>query len=325
MTTTGLVYHSAYLNHDTGTYHPECPTRLRSVLSGLDRSGLRAELTAISPAEVAPVWLEKVHTPRHLSQVQRAVLMADLSPVHLDQDTPVSGGSGEAASRAAGGVIAALDRVADGRVDNAFCLVRPPGHHAEPDRVMGFCLYNSVAVAARYAQQALGLHKVLIIDWDVHHGNGTQAAFWNDPGVFYCSTHQYPHYPGSGAADDIGEGDGLGTTLNLPLAAGAGDREMLDALERQLLPAAAAFGPDVILISAGFDAHQADPLAHLCVTTDGFARLTELALDLAQRLCGGRLVSVLEGGYDLDALADSVHAHLAVLSGHSASGMTGVH
>ncbi|MBI5136019.1 MAG: histone deacetylase [Nitrospirae bacterium] len=312
---TGLVYHPAYLNHDTGAMHPECPDRLRAVLAGLDRSGLRPALTPVSPYDAEAAWLGLVHTPSHLARVEAAAGMAWGGNVYLDPDTPVSPGSRQAARKAAGGVLAAIDRVVAGELDNAFCLVRPPGHHAEPNRAMGFCLYNNVAIGARYLQRRHGLERVLIVDWDVHHGNGTQAAFWTDPSVLYYSIHQYPFYPGSGAADERGAGAGEGTTVNCPMAAGCGDVDYLNELERVLLPAAERFRPHFILVSAGFDAHLDDPLAHMRVSADGFGRMTLLVRDLAARLCGGRLVTVLEGGYDLDALAASVNAHVAALSG----------
>ncbi|MFQ5507902.1 MAG: histone deacetylase [Leptospirillia bacterium] len=312
--TTGLVYHPDYLAHDTGLMHPECAARLTAVLSRLDRTGLRAELTAISPREADTGWLATVHEASHLKRVADADLLTTGPGVtYLDPDTPMSAGSRRAALKAAGGVMAAVDQVMAGQVDNAFCLVRPPGHHAEPARAMGFCLYNSVAVAARYIQRHHGLQRVLIVDWDVHHGNGTQAAFWNDPTVFYYSAHQYPHYPGSGAEQERGAGEGEGTILNSPMSAGLGDADYVDTFERVLVPAADGFKPDFVLVSAGFDAHRADPLASMNLTSDGFGLLTSLVRDIAVRHCHGRLVSVLEGGYDLDALAESVHAHLEKL------------
>jgi acetoin utilization deacetylase AcuC-like enzyme len=220
-----------------------------------------------------------------------------------------------AAETAIATVLTAVDGVIAGRHASAFCAVRPPGHHAEADRAMGFCLFNNVAVAARYAQKKHGLSRVLIVDWDVHHGNGTQNIFYDDPTVFYFSTHQYPFYPATGSTAEEGAGLGEGTTLNCPLPAGAGDREILDRFENKLLPAADAFKPEFIFISAGFDAHEEDPLAGLRVTEKGYARLTGFVKDLAARHAGGRIVSALEGGYNLAALGRSVEAHLRVLSG----------
>ena len=204
-----------------------------------------------------------------------------------------------------------------GRITNAFVALRPPGHHALGERAMGFCLINHVAVAARYVQKKYGLKRVLIIDWDVHHGNGTQDIFYTDPTVFYFSTHQWPYYPGTGAADDTGSGDGVGTTLNVPLSAGAGDGEVVRAFRHKLVPAAETFRPDFVFISAGFDAHEDDPLAHLRLTESGYAELTRIVKDIATRFADGRLVSLLEGGYDLSALSRSVDTHLRTLASQS--------
>jgi acetoin utilization deacetylase AcuC-like enzyme len=311
--TTGLAYHPAFLEHDTGPMHPERSERLRAVLARLDRSGLRQELTAVPVRDAEDAWLTRVHTPGYVADVKAACRMAEFQPVHLDADTPVSAGSEGAARKAAGAVMAAADRVVAGELGNAFCLVRPPGHHAMPDRGMGFCVFNSVAVGARYLQRRHGLERVLIVDWDVHHGNGTQAAFWDDPTVLYFSAHQYPFYPGTGAADERGAGDGEGTTLNAPLPAGSDDKTYLDLFERVLVPAAEAFRPDFVLVSAGFDAHRSDPLGSMRLTEEGFGRLTGVLTGLAGHLCGGRLVSVLEGGYDLEGLAACVAAHLEAL------------
>lgn len=306
---TGLVYHPAYLEHDTGRYHPECPERLRAVLTALDRTGLRGELVPVKPRDAGPAWLSLVHSPEHIAHVSAAGKMAATGTVALDPDTAVSKGSVPAALKAAGGVLAAVDQVMAGKLDNAFCLVRPPGHHAEPGRAMGFCLYNSVAIAARYLQRRHGMKRVLIVDWDVHHGNGTQAAFWDDPSVLYYSIHQYPFYPGSGAEAERGAGEGEGATLNSPMSAGCGDTDYLNEMERALVPAAREFRPDFVLVSAGFDAHRDDPLGGMGITETGFAEMTGLVRELADS-AGGKLVSVLEGGYNLDALAASILAHL---------------
>jgi len=226
---------------------------------------------------------------------------------------PLSEESARVAALAAGGVLAAVDAVAEGRVRNAFCAVRPPGHHARRDKAMGFCIYNNVAIAARYAQKKHGLPRVLIVDWDVHHGNGTQEMFYDDPTVLYFGVHRHPFYPGTGGAEERGAGRGLGFTVNVPLAAGAGDAEFAAAFRDRMEPAAREFRPDLVLISAGFDAHEADPLGGMKMTPAGYADLTRIVRRVAQATARGRIVSVLEGGYDLDGLAASVEAHLRAL------------
>jgi acetoin utilization deacetylase AcuC-like enzyme len=308
---TALVSHPDYLLHDPGPQHPERADRLRAILSYLEQQDWFATLLQIRPAPAAEAWLTRIHTPAYLQQLQEAARHA---PVALDPDTRVSTHSYDVARLATGGVLAAVDAVMAGRARNAFAASRPPGHHALPERAMGFCLLNHVAIATRYVQERYGVRRVLIVDWDVHHGNGTQDVFYTDAAVFYFSTHQYPYYPGTGAASETGAGPGRGTTLNVPLPAGAGDAEIIRAFREQLLPAAAAFRPEFVFISAGFDAHQQDPLAQLQVTEAGYATLTRLVMDIAARFASGRLVSVLEGGYDLDALARSVATHLRVLS-----------
>ena len=309
---TGLVYHPDYLLHDTGPYHPERPDRLRAIVGGLEASGLMAALQRIAPRPAADRWITTVHTQAYLSRLESASKRA---PVHLDRDTAMGPESLRIARLAAGGVLAAVDAVAAGRASNAFAVVRPPGHHALPDRAMGFCLLNNVAIAARYAQQKLGLKRVLIVDWDVHHGNGTQAMFDDDPSVLFFSIHQFPYYPFTGRAKETGVGAGAGTTINVPLLAGSGDAEIIEAFRDKLVPAADRFRPDLILISAGFDAHKDDPLAGLGVTTEGYGALTRIVMAIAQRHAGGRIVSVLEGGYRLKALSDSAVAHVGALMG----------
>jgi acetoin utilization deacetylase AcuC-like enzyme len=230
-------------------------------------------------------------------------------------DTDIDRSSWRVAKHAAGGVLDAVDAVMDGRARNAFCVVRPPGHHATASRGMGFCLLNNIALAARYAQRRYGVERVLIVDWDVHHGNGTQEIFYRDPSVFFFSTHQWPLYPGTGRADETGAGAGQGTTMNFPFPAGSGRREILSAVEDALMPAADLFRPDLVLISAGFDSRSGDPLGRFTLTDEDFADLTQRVMELADRHAGGRLVSMLEGGYNIEGLASATAAHVKVLMG----------
>ena len=307
--TTGLVRHDSFLEHVPGPGHPERPARLTAVRERLEASGLAAEMSLLEPAPIDPAVTLVVHSPEHLERVRAA---CERAPCALDGDTSVSAGSWDAALRAAGGIVEACERVRRGEWSRAFCAVRPPGHHAERDRAMGFCLFNNVAIAARSLLEE-GVERVAILDWDVHHGNGTQHVFESEPRVFYASLHQWPLYPGTGAADERGLGEGEGTTLNCPQPAGAEDAEWLRAFEGSILPAFEAFGPQFVLVSAGFDAHRLDPLAGTSLTESAFREMTRGLLALAASQCGGRLVSVLEGGYHLDALASCVEAHVAEL------------
>ena len=315
---TGLVYDEMYLRHDTGPRHPETPQRLTAILGGIEEQGLMPSLRRIDPSPASLRWINTIHTPGYAAEVERAC--QDGEPFLHSTDTPISARSYEVARLAAGGVLNAVDAVVAGEVRNAFCAVRPPGHHALRDRAMGFCLFNNVAIAARYAQEKHGLAKVLIVDWDLHHGNGTQASFYEDPSVLYFSVHQYPFYPGTGAAGETGAGAGAGYTLNVPLAAGAGDGEYARVFREELRARAMEFDPDFVLISCGFDAHERDPLGSMKVSSAGYGTLTRIVREIAEECCLGRLVSVLEGGYDEQALAESVQYHLrALLEDGSAS------
>ena len=267
-------------------------------------------IVELRPTPCDPGRLVRVHPESYVAAIENACRRA---PARLDPDTAVSTGSWDSALLAAGAVVDACDAVAAGRLSNAFVCARPPGHHAETGRAMGFCLFNNVAVAARFLQAERGLGRIFVVDWDVHHGNGTQQIFEADDSVFYFSTHQYPFYPGTGAREERGRGRGEGFTLNVPLPAGTGDAEYLQVFREVLRPAIDAFKPELILISAGFDAHRDDPLASMEVTEAGFAAMTGIVRAAAEDHCGGRLVSVLEGGYNLDALARSVEAHLREL------------
>ncbi len=310
MRRVGFVFHPSFLQHDTGPAHPERPERLTAILDHLRAVGLWHKLTPLHPNPVARETLLLVHTTAYLDQVERA---CQHGPTALDPDTVASPHSWQAALRAAGAVTQAIDRVMAGTLDAAFCAVRPPGHHALADCAMGFCLLNNVAIGARYAFHHHDLSRILIVDWDVHHGNGTQAIFEDDPAVLYFSTHQFPFYPGTGAKEERGTGKGSGMTVNVPLPAGAGDAELIQAFREELVPRADAFKPQLVCISAGFDAHRDDPLAGLNVTEAGYAQLTRIVRELAARHCRGRIVSALEGGYQLLALGRSVEAHLRVL------------
>jgi acetoin utilization deacetylase AcuC-like enzyme len=311
---TGLLLDDVYLRHLAGVPgHPERPERLVSIRNGLERSGLLKSLFRITPRRVRDDELLLVHSRGYVDLVRRELSNlrgpADLST----GDTLVSPGSLEAAEYAAGGVLNAVDAVLAKRVKNAFCAVRPPGHHATPIRGMGFCIFNNVAIAARYLQKQGGAKRVLIVDWDYHHGNGTQDAFYEDDSVFVFDTHHYGAYPGTGSPAETGAGKGKGTQLNVAMPPGAGDAQFLEVFKTKLVPAARKFKPDFILISAGFDGMRNDVLGQFDITPEGFAALTRVVVDLANELCQGRLVSVLEGGYRLDGLSDSVVAHVRTL------------
>ena len=311
MARTAFLYHQDYLKHEMGPGHPESPDRLRAIVARLETDGILGRLTRIEPSMASDEWITQVHEPAYLADLK--VRAPESGRVSLDPDTSMSPGSLRAAYLAAGGVLAAADAVITGRVDNGFCAVRPPGHHAERDRAMGFCLFNNVAIAARYIQRRHGLSRVLIVDWDVHHGNGTQHTFYSDPSVLFFSTHQYPYYPGTGRAAERGDGPGEGMTINVPMSAGQGDEAYREIFERILVPAADAFKPDFVLISAGFDAHRDDPLAGMGLTEEGYAALSRIVLGIAQRHSRGRVLSCLEGGYNLEALSTSVERHVQEL------------
>jgi acetoin utilization deacetylase AcuC-like enzyme len=306
--TTLLLTHPACLEHDTGYGHPERADRLRAIDDALAAPAFKELIREQAPlADLAAI--ERLHPEAYVEMVRAAIPKHDHA--WLDPDTVVSPGSWEAALRATGATLYAVDQVVAGNADNAFCAVRPPGHHAEPSRAMGFCLFNSVAVAALHARAKHGAKRVAVVDFDVHHGNGTQAAFWTDKDLFYGSTHQMPLFPGTGA---VGE-TGVGNICNVPLVPGDDGKDFRAAWEARILPALDAFAPDFLLISAGFDAHLRDPLAQLRLIEPDFVWVTEKLLEAAAKHTGGRLVSTLEGGYDLDALASSTAVHVATLMG----------
>jgi len=304
--TTLLYTHPACLEHDPGPYHPESPARLRAVLAALDTPEF-ARLERREAPEAAIEDLTRVHPRAFVERLLAAV--PESGHRGIDADTILSPASGRAALRAGGAVVAAVDAVIAGEADNAFCAVRPPGHHAEPGRAMGFCLFNNIAVGALRAREVHGLARVAVIDFDVHHGNGTQARFADDPSLFYGSTHQFPLYPGTGAASETG----VGNIVNVPLRPMSGSREFRLGMTRTILPALDAFRPEMVFISAGFDAHRNDPLAQLALDDADYTWVTEQLLGIARQHAKGRVVAALEGGYDLAALAASAAAHLRVL------------
>jgi acetoin utilization deacetylase AcuC-like enzyme len=309
MAKTGIVRDNRYLEHDTGPYHVETPERLVHIYQALDE--LDIPLAEITPRAATREEILAVHDPEY---VDRIAATAGKEARHLDPDTVTSPQTYEVALLAAGGLLAAIDAVVDD-LGNAFALVRPPGHHAERNRAMGFCIFNNIAIGAQYARSHHRLERVLICDWDLHHGNGTQKTFYADPGVLYFSTHQYPYYPGTGHYTEIGEGAGKGYTVNCPLSPGYGDADYANILRHILSPIALAYRPQLILVSAGFDIYAHDPLGGMAVTEAGFARLTDIIMDVADSVCEGRLVITLEGGYHLEGQARSVEEVVRRMAG----------
>mgnify|MGYP002821797011 FL=1 len=305
--TTRFYFHPLCIEHEPASGHPESPARLLTI-AGVLADGAFDALERHKPSEATREQLMLMHSAEHVDRVFG--LVPDNGYARVDADTIMSPKSGEAALRAAGALIEAVDAVMTGVADNAFCAMRPPGHHAEPTQAMGFCLFNSVAIGAEHARRAHGAERVVVMDFDVHHGNGTQAMFWDEPDLFYASTHQWPLYPGTG---DRSERGAHGNIVNAPLSVGAGSADFRTAIREVVLPAMWDFAPDLVMISAGFDGHRRDPLAQLSLETEDFAWVTNELRKLADKACGGRLVSTLEGGYDLAALGDSAAAHVRAL------------
>jgi acetoin utilization deacetylase AcuC-like enzyme len=306
---TLLYYDPRFLSHDTGT-HPEQPERLRAIVAELERSGLAANC-------IRPTWepasrqrIERVHEAEH---VDRMAAIAESGGGHADADTVISAASYDVATLAAGAACDAVDRVMKGEAKTALCLVRPPGHHALPDRAMGFCLFNNIAIAACVARDEYSLDRILIVDWDVHHGNGTQDTFYRDGRVGFLSSHRWPFYPGTGDSEETGSGSGLGATRNLPVAFGTPRGAYLERFASELESFADQIRPQLVLVSAGFDSHRTDPIGSLGLETEDFATLTQIVRDIAATHADGRIVSVLEGGYNPPVLAECVATHLRVL------------
>ncbi len=317
-TETLLLADLAMLAHDQGRGHPESPARLQAILDRLHAAPV-AGTRWQTPRQASREQVARVHGPAYLELVEQVRGQT----IHIDEDVAMAPGSTDASYLAAGAAIDAVEAVVAGAARNAFALVRPPGHHAEADRAMGFCVLANVAIAAEHARQVLGLQRVLIVDWDVHHGNGTQHIFEGRDDVLVFGTHQFPHYPGTGGLHEHGHGAGLGYTVNVPLPAGMGDGDYAMMFREVLVPVAAAFKPDLVLVSAGFDPHREDPLGDMLVSAEGFAGLCGVVREVAEASAGGRLALVLEGGYDLEGLASSVHACVEVLAGRTPPGQPG--
>ena len=310
--TTGFIYDEQFLAHDTGPGHPERPERLTAVMSAIGDAPSLASLHRLNARAAGLDIVENTHSLAYIKRAQQAC--AGGAPFLDTTDVTISSASCDVAFLAAGAPLVLADAVLADTIDNGFALLRPPGHHAEHAQAMGFCLFNNVAILTRYLQNHHGLDKIAIVDWDVHHGNGTQHSFEAEPSVLYVSTHQYPYYPGTGAASETGVGRGQGATLNCPMSAGATDADYERVFTEQIIPKLDAFGPECVVISAGFDAHRDDPLADIRLSTAFFGWMSERLMEVAEKHARGRLVSVLEGGYNLERLGDCVTAHLQILS-----------
>jgi acetoin utilization deacetylase AcuC-like enzyme len=308
---TGIVRDDLYMEHLAGFPHVESPQRLETIYTMLDGDDMTGCFVAIPPRPATHDELAWVHSP---SYIQRVADTDDIAHTSLDPDTQTTPLSYQAAKLAAGGLFSLVDKIFDGTVQNGFALVRPPGHHAERDRAMGFCLFNNVALGAMYAIRKYSVKRVLIVDWDLHHGNGTQHTFYDDSRVLYFSTHQYPYYPGSGGLPEVGHGDGTGFTVNVPLGPGCGDSDFFNIFKKILCPIVSTFKPELILVSAGFDTYAGDPLGSMNVTPKGFAAMTHILMDLAREYSSDRLALTLEGGYNLTGLRESVRAVLKELT-----------
>lgn len=309
---TGFLYDPIFLEHDTGGGHPECAQRLTVTMDYLQKQPWFEQLRLSSPRDADQKWIETVHGNDYILHAKQT---CESGAPFLDvMDVSICKRSFDVALEAAGGVLELADQLMAGNINNGFALLRPPGHHAEKDMALGFCLFNNVAILARYLQRQHGFDKILILDWDVHHGNGTQHTFEEDPSVLYISTHQYPFYPGTGAYTETGTGRGKGATLNCPMPAGSADKDYEQVFSEQILPKIDEFKPEIVIVSAGFDAHKDDPLADICLSTDFYTWMTQRVMEKADQYANGRLISVLEGGYNLKALPHCIAVHLTTMA-----------
>lgn len=306
-----IYFDPIYEEHKTGYGHPERPERLPVALKAIEEAGLLDSVPVVSPRDATVQEIALVHSDKYIEQVRR---VSGSGGGHLDMDTAVSAETFEAALKAAGALLDAVDWCCAGQSRRAFCMVRPPGHHALPSRGMGFCIFNNIAIGARYAIAKKYAKRVMIVDWDAHHGNGTQDVFYDDPSVLYVSLHQYPHYPGTGWVDETGKGKGEGTTVNFPFPAGTGEEHYLEALERVVLPAGERFEPDLVMVSAGYDSHAGDLLCSMRLNDSSYRKMTEALLGFSEKCCNGRLIVTLEGGYNLNAQARSIVQTVAALA-----------
>jgi len=310
---TGFVYDPIFLKHETGHWHPECPDRIRHVLATLQKTPEFDNLVHIKPRKATHECLENVHTKEYWHRVREACRRGH---EYLDcEDVRICPASFDVALMAAGAGLALADALFDKRIQNGFALIRPPGHHAEVNKAMGFCLFNNIAILVQYCRKKYGIDRIFILDWDVHHGNGTQHIFEKNSSVFYVSLHQYPFYPGTGSQYETGYGDAEGTTLNCPMPAGSGDREYVKVFEKTIIPVMQKFQPELVCISAGFDAHSEDPLAEIQLSTEMYGWMTQQILTMSDALCAGRVLSLLEGGYNLNVLGPCIASHLEALNG----------
>ncbi len=311
---TGIVKDYRYLNHETGAYHPETPKRLEAMYEMIESPDMQGKFVEIEPRHAAHEEIEVIHQSSYIEQVAATAGKAHTS---LDPDTSTSPESYDAAKLAVGGLCNAIDSVVKGEVNNAFAFIRPPGHHAGPNRAAGFCIFNNIAIGALHAINNHNMERILIVDWDLHHGNGTQHSFYEDPRILFFSTHQYPFYPGTGSVQEIGRGAGEGYTINVPLRSGPGNGEYLRIFRRILQPVALEFKPDMIMLSVGFDIYYKDPLGGMKVTPEGFGMLTRVLLDIADSCCGGKFVATLEGGYHIAGITESAKVVLNEMCGET--------